>query len=534
MNKKTKETRWLSGIYKSWLSCTMPVSQISGSTVLLVAVILAVLMATGGPASAAPPQSSVSGLVYPSDGLNTSVAAQQVGSALTAIGYANTTYPSGRTAKQAWDDGANDAVFGVFGHANAGVISTDEGPVSEYQLLYASCPYGPYCYSLYQEKFWSDYLPFIYVDDMRLAILAGCDTANVHPVYGSFGQVGKERGIDSIIGFTDLIYSPANCGENCLYSGNYFWSRFAAYVRNGDTVVNALSKAGNDLYAREGSYQGYDKYKIEGALANPGDVRLVPAAYGEPYNSQPLGGSSSSSTSNLPSRPADILLAPSFFGELLNSQLVGPTDTFNLNGLTTSSEHPLTIDNRQVWDRETTQGISYRIDANTKELLWLMAPASTTGQTKLTEDEAWRAASDFADRYVPWFEEADGVVTASRPNHLDGDELFGYSWRIGTVSGPGPRLVEIEVDRRTGAIVHYAQAVASPSVMALAISREDAISNAQEAVGTVTTVESAVSEVWNQPVWLVTLNRAGENLTPDLLYIVIDGQTGEVVHQEAT
>lgn len=463
------------------------------------------------------------------------MAAQQVGSTLTAMGYANTTYPSGRSAQQAWDHGANDAVFGVFGHANAGVISTNESPIGEYQLLYASCPYGPYCYSFYQNyKFWSDYLPFVYVDDMRLAILAGCDTANAHPVYGSFGQVGKERGIDSIIGFTDLIYSPANCGSNCLYSGNYFWSRFAVYVQNGDTVVNALSKAGNDLYVCEGSYQGYDKYKIEGALANPGDVRLVPAAYGEPYNSQPVGGLSSSSTSIMPSRPGDMWPTSTFFGELLNSQLDGTSDTFNLNGLTTISEHPLTIDNRQVWDRETTQGLSYRIDANTKELLWLMAPASTTGQTKLTEDEARLAASDFADRYVPWFEETDGIVTTSRPNHLDGDELFGYSWRISSVSGPGPRLVEIEVDRRTGAVVYFAQAVASPSTMALAISREDAISNAQEALGTATTVESAVSEVWSQPVWLVTFNRAGESLTPDFSYVVVDGQTGEVIHQEAT
>lgn len=507
----------------------------------IILVFLAVLAATSGSANAAPPPSSVSGLVYSYDGLNTAVAAQQVGAALSAMGYANTTYTNGRSARQAWVDGQNDAVFGVFGHSNAAQISTnynggDPNDWRSFETLLADSGIigfggiSTYYYGYENLWFWSDYYP-LDVDDMRLAILAGCDTANVSPDWGSFGQVGKQKGIDSIIGFTDLIRSPANCGNSCLYSGNYFWSRFAVYVQNGDTIGNALSKAVSDLVAKEPYWgaQGYDKFKIEGALATPGDVRLVPAAYGVMYNSQPVGGSSSSSIAS----SSDVRLAPAYFIDLLNSGFLGDGPS-SIAGLTTISQRSFTIDNRQVWDYETAQGISYRLDANTGELLWFASPASTMGQGELTEDEAHRAAVDFAGHYVSGFKESDGLVTISQPNHLDGDDLFGYSWRMSTPSGPGPRLVDIEVDRRTGAIVYFAQAEASPSTTTFAISQAEAINISQEAVGTATTLESAVSEVWNKPVWTVTLNRAGESLTHDFIYVLIDGQTGEVIHQAAT
>lgn len=454
----------------------------------------------------------VSGLVY-YDGMNTAVGAQELGSALSAIGYANTTYTDGRSAEQAWNDGLGDAVFFVWGHGNAGQISTDQTGPGPYDREYLLAVYGlipqRYDYTSNIHR-WSDYLPYVDVDDMRLAIFAGCYTANVSPDFGSFGQIGKDTGVDSVIGFTDLLAAPANCGNDCLHYGNYFWSRFGVYVQNGDTVEVALSKAGYDHYIKEGSYWGFDKYKIEGALANPGDVRLTPAAYGYEYDSQPVG-----------------YINSFYYGSLGT----GPS---GIDGLTITSEQPFIIGNRQVWDYETTQGISYRLDAKTSELLWLTAPASTTGQGELTEEEARRAAVDFASRYISWFEESDGLVTTSRPHHLDSDNLFGYSWRISTASGPGPRWVDIEVDRRTGAIVHFSQAVASPSTTTLTVSQAEAIGIAQEAVGAATTVVSAVSEVWNRPIWTVTLNREGDSLTPDFLWVVVDGQSGEVTRQAAT
>ena len=70
MNKKQKKHLGYLASCKSWLSRTTPVPRKSGSTFILVAVILAVLAAASGTASAAPPPSSISGLVYPSNGLS--------------------------------------------------------------------------------------------------------------------------------------------------------------------------------------------------------------------------------------------------------------------------------------------------------------------------------------------------------------------------------------------------------------------------------------------------------------------------------
>ena len=216
------------------------------------------------------------------DGLATRLSAQRMGEAARRIGYQSYWY-FGRSAADSWSDGRDSAIYGLFGHGTSGMIQTAEGVNNDDHFVLSGKADTPDP-SLGTRYFWKDYAAGLDVDDMKLAILAGCHTASDSSTWGNFGRMGRERGIDSTVSFADFVYYPGTCTgtTNCSYAGNYFWERFAAYAEAGDTVSVALSKARQDLVTKEGSAKGWDSAVVFGSSDAPATCASRPPATGRP------------------------------------------------------------------------------------------------------------------------------------------------------------------------------------------------------------------------------------------------------------
>jgi len=426
------------------------------------------------------------------DGLDSRLAAQRLADAARAVGYTSTGHVSGRLAADAWEDGLRSAVFGAFGHANAGLAHIDEGVGGgKDQYLIAGFLGDAGGDNM---AFWSDYLPFADVDWMKLAVFAGCDTALSSDVFGSWLERARELGVDSVIGFRDLVFYPASC-TSCDYSGNYVWTRFSTYARVGDPIRVALSKAVHDLTALEGSPDGWNTYSIGGSVADPGGVRLTPASDGAALTSKPFG-----------------------------------IDPFDPLALAVTQRRALEVGGRSVRDHLTAEGVAYRLD-DAGELTWLQAPASTRGVVALSAEAAREAAVRFLRAHVAAFDPAELALTADEPaTHASGERLRRLTWRRSIDGIPGPAAITVEVDQRTGAVTYLSVARAAGSADGVAADREDAIAAARRAVEAHSRVTSAELDVWDRARWAVTF--AGDG--GDLARVTIDAATGELLSVRRT
>jgi hypothetical protein len=341
-------------------------------------------------------------------------------------------------------------------------------------------------------RWWGEYLPFTDVDDVRLAVMAGCYTANAHPSFGQFSDIGTRKGIDSIVGFPGLVYYPSTC-TNCAYSGNYFWERFSLYAKNGNTVANALSKARTDLVGKEGSAGGWGTYQIAGSVPSPGSVRITPVGAGTAMTSQPLG-----------------------------------VDPYSMSSLTVATSTSGTSPMGETQEVETTEGISYRRLAATSKLLDVAAPASTDGAITLSVADAETAARGFVERESNTL---DGwaLVDSRTMSHTDGERLAAFEWRVLNEGVPGADIVTVEVDRRTGAVTYFSHVWANPDASEFALTADEATAIASGLVDVAGAQVSAAPDVWNRPRWTVTVDRGLDGLVPDVDRLVIDGLTGDVL-----
>lgn len=426
------------------------------------------------------------------DGLDSRYSARRFTEAAAALGYVSSAHTDGRLAGAAWDDSRRSAVFGFFGHANAGIAQVDEGPTDpEDHFLVAGTIGDVGADNVY---FWSQLLPFLDLDDMRLAVFAGCDTANSDPYWGSWGAIGREKGVDSVVGFTDLVYYPVNCGADCNHYGNYFWDRFSVYVQSGDTVGNALSKARADLVTKEGSAGGWDKWYVSGAVPSPTSVRLTPAGPGQPFNSFPLGASSRSAGATT---------------QVGNVESTSYTDSASPSG-----------------------GLMRRGSGG--ELLLLTEPPSTSGAGQVTAAEARQVAEKFAESQLPGFIGNFALVDEGPIRHQEGDLLRRFLWRPGMAGGVrGPTVVDVEVDLRTGNIAYYALARASGREGAFRLSRSEAeqIALAAAQAGRVVDV---TADIWERNRWTVTVDRGMRGPVPDNFGVTIDDATGQILRTAGT
>ncbi len=415
------------------------------------------------------------------DTMDTRLSAQRVADALTTSGYA-TSYRGGRSATDTWSDGQRSAVLALFGHSNAAIFQTDEGPTDPEDEIIAAGTTGTLTAQTNTAgatgglldagvsivpahwAFWKDYLPYVDVDDVLVAILAGCFTANTDPGLGNFLDVGRERGMDSLVGWTGLVFYPSGGCVDCNYSGNYFWDRFASYVPTGDTVSVALAKARADLVTKEGSAGGWDTWYVRGAAAFPADVRLAPASSGQPLNSKPFG-----------------------------------IEPFHPLSLPIANASPTSIGGSQFTDVQAQGGVFYRLDPS-GDLVALIAPSSTQGTAELTEQDALSRA---------------------------------WAWRSLLGGVPGPALLTIEVDARTGSVIYLVATDVKPEESAFALSRADAIRIAGRFATDWSRVDAS-QDVWGRPRWVVRLYRDRDARFPDVTEVLVDGVTGSILSVRKT
>lgn len=436
------------------------------------------------PAGAEPPPAVALGKRY-QDGLDSRYSAERLAQTTAALGYAATGYTTGRSAGNSWNDGLRSAVFGFFGHANAGIAQVNEGP----DQILAAGTIADVDDSMF--SYWSNYLPFVDIDDMRLAILAGCYTGNADPFFGSFGDIGRERGVDSVIGFTGLVFFPADCAS-CNYSGNYFWDRFSVYAQRGDTIGTALSKARADLVAKEGDAGGWNAWSVKGGVASPLDVVITPAGQGQPLDSKVLG--------------------------------IDPFDPFSLSIISTRT---VAVGNMTYAEYATAEGVNYRRDLASGDLAWMSAPASTVGAVRLGQEDALIVARRFAESYVDDFDQTFQLVDGGPITHSAGDALAEFRWRPITEGMNGPSSVTVTVDLRKGSVVDLAATSHSPPTRDFLVTREQAEAQARAASGPggVVTIEG---DLWDVPRWSVTVERGMRGGFPDVSRFVVNATSGEL------
>jgi hypothetical protein len=453
------------------------------------------------------------------DGLDTRYSVQSFTSAAGSMGYAATGYQNGRSATNTFTDGKSAGVLALFGHANAGIFLTDEGATdAEDQILAAGRVTDVVSPTPNVLRYVTEYLPLLDVDDMRLMILAGCDTSVANDSWGDFLQAASSRGVDSVIGFSDLVYYPGTTPStpvgNTNYSGNYFWSRFAAYVKTGVSVATAMSRARTDLVAKEGDADGWDRYVIGGAASNPGAVTLTPVSPGGPA---PTAGT-----------------APT-------ARTIRPTRAYGgVNELTpTGRATAVGADGARVTNVTTAEGVSYRLRAD-GSLLDLSAVASRTGEITLSPAQARARAESFARRSVPGFSPATWTRVDERTvRHGAGEALLLTRWRSVAAGHPGAREVTVEVDQRTGAITYSSATAGSAKEAGFALTADDAIRIARTHVAGGDIVDAgAAADTWQRSSWVVTLvhqplGAAGARL-PHVERIRIDARDGALLSRTTT
>lgn len=436
--------------------------------------------------------------------LETRPAAQSLGDAMRAIGYANTTDLDGETAQQGWVNGANAQVFGWFGHAAFdNIVLDDPTPGTD---LYTTGQIHSANYAVYtvagapNVRAWWSYQPEL-ADDMKVAVLGGCHTAALPTNGNSWFAILRLIGVDSVVGFSDLIYFPGAAGGTT--SGSYFWSRFSAYAQTGYMVRDALSLARADVFAAEGNNWGYDQWAVGGAAVDPGAVRFTPASGG----------------------------ALNVFGWNFIPQPPVPTQSLNLASLITTRQRSIAVNDRAFTDHETAEGVSYRLDEN-GALVNFLAPATTSGHSKVSNEQAIVAGADFAAAHVSWFDRQAFSTTAVRKTaHSMGESLLAIEWRpvdAGRVAGPS--VVRAEVDLRTGNVVALTALRATPNPTSFKVTKDQAIATARAALGGATgAVEDATQDEWARPRWTIRIDRGQSALgTPVKSIVVIDAHTGDV------
>lgn len=467
---------------------------------------IAVGLVVGGAGTADAADSSSLGPRF-NDGLDTRYSASSFASAAASAGYISREYTNGRHVDDVWNSGLTDAVLGLFGHANAGIFQTQEGPTDPQDSILAAGSTTDLISPYRDIRFLSEYLPYTDVDDMRLLILGGCDTARSGP-WGDFNKVAVSRGIDSVITFQDLVYFPATAPGTAIgstnYSGNYFWSRFSTYVAGGTNAGTALAWARTDLVAKEGSAGGWDRYVIRGAVSNPAAVVLKPAAPGQPWNSQPLATETFQTFS---------ALTPT--GSTVSS---GPDGT----SLTTVS---------------TVEGVEYRTGPD-GAVYDAVGTAASTGEVTLSAAQARAAAYRFASDNVAGFSADWALVTDEPVSHLAGDTVQLLRWRPLMAGHAAAREITIEIDRRTGAVVYFSATRAKSSNIHVAITAAEAIAKARDAIGSQDGHATAAADIWNTSRWTITIDRGltgrPEARVPDVEQIEIDARTGDVLARTST
>ena len=237
----------------------------------LIVVLVAALAGTPAASAAqySPPWAHVFSFAYPGDStgdsLNTRTSGQNAVSQLDGAGYdgRDSTTISAYSALVSY--GGNDAVWAHFGHSRAGAALFWNG--SAYSEVMADANV-----SKLNSNWAVEYIKGkTTLKDIRHMAFAACNTADSaapsapYP-RGNLMIAAESAGVDSSIGFYDLVYWPPM---------NWWARMYFERLRKGDTVSAAAASARDYVLYATGAYFGTDLYSVRG-----GSTKLVPAAYG--------------------------------------------------------------------------------------------------------------------------------------------------------------------------------------------------------------------------------------------------------------
>lgn len=364
------------------------------------------------PSAASAEDASSLGYVAP-DGLDTRLAAKAISEAAAAVGYTAHTHLNGQTPTEAWNSMRDSQVVAWFAHSAPGYVTTKDN-ADPYQRQYIVSGATPMERVLPapNTRAWLEYRPYLDVDDVKLAILAGCRTALKNEVsQDHFPEVGKHVGIDSLVTYRQDVFFP---GGNTATSGNYYWQRAANYLANGQPIRRALDWARSDLQAKEGSAQGWGSYLITGTVTSPEEVRLTGTKAGQ------------ASTSNLlAALPIDL------------SPLAVPVSLTSGSLLVT----------------EDPNGTVTRRDPSSGRVVDVLATPTKAGLVSFTDDALVQRASQFTSDLIGE-SVSSWASTSSEVSHVPGQDALMVEWRT------AHRLITAEVDKRSGAVTYWNDAQA--------------------------------------------------------------------------
>lgn len=427
------------------------------------------------------------------DANETRPAASAIATAARHAGYTGTAYTNGRTADQAFADGKDAAIWAFFGHSDAGILSTYDAPDNANDQYMIAGDQADVVSLYVNTRTWSEYLPAVDVDDVRLAIVGGCYSARTDAGYGSFPEAGTRLGMDSVVTFNSLVYFPAYCPD-CITSGNYFWDRASTYLDNGTSIVTALAQARTDLVAREGDDKGWGSYRIAGAASNPGGVKLRPAGPGS---------------------------------TTLSALTIGTTPV-SLAHLMTQAQR-----NSARGSFTRADGTTLRVDSAGRPLD-VTAPAALRGVDIMGRTTATKVAQ----RFLSDWPGSDSLAhqppsSIHLTHHVRGEHLVAVAWRP---TGRRGTQALVEVDRRTGSVTYAALSKAPRlrDASHMTVDKTMAVSIARAALRERASLVSVERDPWNRSLWVVHLRGPEPDGMPNHALVSVNGVTGEVDHVDAS
>ena len=165
----------------------------------------------------------ITGNPDPEVNIDSRESAQNAANAQQLMGYNATPYTNAN-AQSAYNHLADDNIFSFVGHACAGGIK-----FKDENFIVANHPSDPRRLSSFNNG---------QLDDLLLAVYTGCLTGETNPILGNLLDESINRGVDTALGFSSLIYSP----KSTTWS-NKFWTD----MKNGYIVSNAASDATNEV-----------------------------------------------------------------------------------------------------------------------------------------------------------------------------------------------------------------------------------------------------------------------------------------------
>jgi hypothetical protein len=431
-------------------------------------------------------------------GGNTGAGAQAFGDEMVAAGYDTTIDTNGRFVDQVFQEVPSQEVLFIHGHGHPGAITTeDTSATGRNQYFFAQIPVG----TLWdvqpppQIVEWDDYLPSSQVDDLLLAVLSACQTAEADPTWGSLPEMLPTKGVDTVVTIFGLPLIPGVIDPTPLAYGNYYWARVGYYLRTGNSVNLALSKGVQDLIAAEGSASGWNRYHITGAAQAPEATTIVPPRPG---------------TSLLPTKVRGLL----------------PGSASSLTVTSTMSE---TLPTGRVIDNETAEQITTRRDALTGQLLGAWGMPALTGPETFDREQAVSLAEEFLSREIPGGYTI-GRLRSTRTEPLKGARLLSTEIRYHDAS-KREGLAIIEVDLRAGNVVTFnlAHAPKLPTREAT-LTQDKAEALALQIAGEGTVVDAQRRD-WTDSRWVVTIDQGERDGHDQIEEVAVDAVDGRILAQ---